>query len=84
MMGEDDGSRFARAIRDEIDQVEDALQGFRRGQFVKAERAFTRLAANTAHEARAQGYRLLAGVASTYRKTAPKAPWDGAIVLEEK
>ena len=45
VMGEDDGSRFARAMRSEIAQVQDALGCFQQGALPAAAQHFTALGA---------------------------------------
>jgi hypothetical protein len=87
VMGEDDGSRFARAAKTEIVYVREALEHFSHCQFGEAHAAFTALA-TTAKQAgnafRAQGYQFLANTAESYRKAPPSAAWDGTIIMEEK
>jgi hypothetical protein len=86
VMGEDDGSHFARALQTEITHVQQALEQLQGGKFVEATQAFATLAA-TANEAgntvRANGYRFLADTAEAYH-TGPPAHWDGTITMEEK
>jgi class 3 adenylate cyclase/Tfp pilus assembly protein PilF len=87
VMGEDDSSRFAKAVKTEIAYVREALEHFSRCQFGEAHTAFTAMAA-TAQQAgnasRAQGYQFLANTAESYRKAPPSAAWDGTIIMEEK
>jgi adenylate cyclase len=87
IMGEDDGSRFARALTQEIAAVDHAFHCFVHRQFETAQDAFRALAQEAAaagHETRAHGYRLLADTASTYQHL-PLAPdWDGTITMVDK
>ena len=87
IMGEDDGSRFARAIGQEITAVANALHCFSQRQFVAAQDALVALAQEAAaagHETRAQGYQFLADTARAYRHL-PLAPdWDGTITMVDK
>ena len=87
IMGEDDKSRFARAITQEIAAVDQAFHCFVHRQFAAAQNAFMVLrqeAMAAGHETRAQGYQFLADTASAYRYL-PLAPdWDGTITMVDK
>ena len=79
-MSEDDGSRFARAIKREIECAHEALACLYRRDFAKAQTAFTTLAKEaraTGNTTRAKGYKRLASTARRYAKTSPQGPWDG-------
>jgi hypothetical protein len=87
IMGEDDGSRFAQAIRQEITAVAQALHCFSQRQFAAAQDAFMALAQEAAavgHETRAHGYQFLADTAKVYSHL-PLAPdWDGTVAMLDK
>jgi class 3 adenylate cyclase/tetratricopeptide (TPR) repeat protein len=86
VMGEDDGSRFARVMYAEITHARKALEQLQGGLFIEASRAFATLAA-AANKAgatvRATGYQFLADTAEACR-TRPPTRWDGTITMEEK
>jgi hypothetical protein len=98
IMGEDDGSRFALVIKQEIAAVDQAFHCFSQRQFDAAQDAFMALAqeAETAgHSTRAHGYWFLAETADKYSRTplpeecgypslALPADWDGTIIMMEK
>jgi class 3 adenylate cyclase len=98
IMGEDDGSRFALVIKQEIAAVDQAFHCFSQRQFDAAQDAFMALAqeAETAgHNTRAHGYWFLAETADKYSRTplpeecgypslALPADWDGTIIMMEK
>jgi class 3 adenylate cyclase/predicted negative regulator of RcsB-dependent stress response len=87
IVGEDDGSRFARAIRQEITAVAQALHCFSQRQFGAAQDALLALAQEAAaagYETHAHGYQFLADTARAYSHL-PLAPdWDGTIVMMDK
>jgi class 3 adenylate cyclase/predicted negative regulator of RcsB-dependent stress response len=87
VMGEDDGSRFAQALQEEIAQTRVALEHFRQGQFQEASATFTELVTmveQTGHKHRAKGYSFLTSAAEAYRKAPPPDQWDGAVTMDEK
>jgi hypothetical protein len=98
IMGEDDGSRFALAIKQEIAAVDKALHFFSQRQFDGAQDAFMALAQEAetvSHSTRAHGYWFLAETADKYGRTplpeecgypslALPADWDGTIIMMEK
>jgi hypothetical protein len=83
IMGEDDGSRFAQALTQEIAAVDHAFHCFMHRQFEAAQDAFVALA-QAGHETRAHGYRFLADTARAYRYLPLAADWDGTITMMDK
>jgi len=86
-MGEDDGSRFALAIKHEIQAVDEALTRFSQRQFATAQAAFRALAQEAeaaGHGTRAHGYRFLADTAREYSHMPLPSDWDGTIIMLEK
>ena len=83
VLGEDDGSRFARAIRAEVADARDALMSLEAGDFATAHRLFSVLAERDVNDAHAQGYRFLAETA-THHLEHPPGDWDGVITVLEK
>lgn len=87
IMGEDDGSRFARALAQEIAAVIQACEAFKHRQFTAAQAAFVALEQATAaagHTIRAQGYQFLAETARTYQALLLPPDWEGTIIMQEK
>jgi hypothetical protein len=87
IMGEDDGSRFARAIGQEITAVDNALHCFYQRQFAAAHDAFMALAQEAAaagYEAHTHGYQFLADTARAYSHLPLAADWDGTIAMMDK
>jgi class 3 adenylate cyclase/predicted negative regulator of RcsB-dependent stress response len=83
VMGEDDGSRFARTMRSEIAQVQEALGCFQQGALPAAAQHFTALATSLPSSVRARGYHFLATLAAEYQQQ-PPTPWEGVITMLEK
>ena len=86
VMGEDDGSRFAQCIKEEITQVHEAVEYFQQCKLDKAQHIFAQLAVLARQEGqtlRAEGYDYLANKAKEYLAKPPEL-WDGAIHMEEK
>jgi class 3 adenylate cyclase len=83
VLGEDDGSRFARTIQAEVAKARDALTSFEAGDFATAHRLFSALAEHSVDDTHAQGYRFLAETA-THHIEHPPVDWDGVITLLEK
>jgi hypothetical protein len=87
IMGEDDGSRFARAIAQEIAAVDQAFHSFVHRQFEAAQEAFVALAQEAAvagHETRVHGYQFLTDTARAYRCLPLASDWDGTITMVDK
>lgn len=87
IMGEDDGSLWARAIAQESAAVAQALGAFAQRQFTAAYEAFTALAQEAraaGQETHAHGYQFLAETASAYRDLSLPPDWAGTITMLDK
>jgi class 3 adenylate cyclase/Tfp pilus assembly protein PilF len=86
VMGEEDNSYEARALKAEIVRTQTAVDHLQARRFTIARNDFLTLAtaaAQAGDSVRAAGYAYLAGKAAAYLSNPPE-PWDGAIHMEDK